>query len=181
MSTAWRYTAMILVGAVVLLGAGLYTVRSALVESRGPRGLLETRKILRQMGGEPGIARRRAQLGEILARLQRERAAQGTDAAAFSRRIEEAFAELGLELTAASEWKPVPKVEIPGAAAFERTFAGTGPFDRLLDAIATLESWPDRVRVRALSVSRHGPGKIAFTLQVTAVRSAAGEERQHGK
>jgi len=176
MSTAWRYTAMILAGAVLLLGVGLSTVRSAVVESHGPRGLLETLKILRQLGGEPGLAARKAQLSEILARLQREQRAHGADAAAFSRRIEEAFAELGLELTASSAWKPVPKVEIPGAAAFERTFAGTGPFDRLLDAIATLESWPDQVRVRSLSVTRQGPGKVAFTLEVTAVRSAAKED-----
>ena len=176
MSTAWRHTAMILAGAALLLGAGLFTVRSAVVASRSPRELLETREILRQVGGEPGLAARRAKLGEIPARLHRTQTAQGADAAAFSRRIEEAFAELGLELTASSAWKPVPKVEIPGAAAFERTFAGTGPFDRLLDAVATLESWPDEARVRAMSVTREGPGKVAFTLEVTAVRSAAGED-----
>lgn len=176
MSTAWRYTAMILAGTALLLAVGLFTVRSAMVESRGPRGLLETREILRQLGGEPGLAARKAKLEEVLAQLRQKRMAQGADAAAFSRRIEEAFAELGLELTASSEWKPVPKVEIPGAAAFERTFAGTGPFDRLLAAIATLESWPDEIRVRALSVARQRPGSVAFTLEVTAIRSAARKE-----
>ncbi len=176
MSTAWRYTAMILAGALLLLGFGLSTMRSALAESSRPRELLETRKVLRQLGGKPGLAARKARLGEIRARLQRERKAHTADAAAFSRRIEEAFAELGLELTASSPWKPVPKVEIPGAAAFERTFAGTGPFDRLLDAVATLESWPDQVRIRALSVARKGPGKVAFTLEITAVRSSVAKE-----
>jgi len=175
MSTAWRYTAMLLAGALLLLGFGLSTVRSAVVESHGPRGLLETRKVLRQLGGAPGIAERKAQLREIRARLQQERKAQGADAAAFSRRIEEAFAELGLQLTASSAWKPVTKAEIPGAFAFERTFTGTGPFDRLLDAIATLESWPDQLRVRELSITRQGPGNVAFTLEVTAVRATAKE------
>jgi hypothetical protein len=176
MSSAWRYAAMILAGAALLLGFGLFTLRSAVAESRGPRELLETREILRQLGGETGIASRRVKLDEILARLQQKRRAQDADAASFSRRIEEVFVELGLELTASSAWKPVPKVEIPGAAAFERSFSGTGPFDRLLDAVATLESWPDEARVRSLSVTRQGPGRVAFTLEVTAVRSAVKEE-----
>ena len=178
MSTAWRYTAMILAGALLLLGAGLVSMRSALGAS--PRELQETRKILRQVGGEAGIAGRKARLAGIVARLRQERMAHGADAAAFSRRIEESFAELGLELAASSDWKPVPKLKLPKAAAFERTFAGTGSFDGLLDALATLESWPDAARVRSLSVARKGPGKVAFTLEVTTVRavqSPAGEGR----
>jgi hypothetical protein len=175
MSTAWRRAAAMLAGAALLLGAGSSTLRRALVESRGPRGLLETRQLLRQWGGEPGLVARQAQLAEVFGRLRRERAARRADAAAFSRRLEEVFAELGLELTSSSEWKPVPKLKLPRAAAFERTLAGSGPFDRLLDAIATLESWPDEPRVRALSVARQGPGRVAFTLEVTVVRSAARE------
>ncbi|HEX4961813.1 MAG TPA: hypothetical protein VF173_13300 [Thermoanaerobaculia bacterium] len=175
MSTVWRYAAMILAGAVLLLGTGLYTMRTALAAGRGPREMLETRKVLRQVGGEAGLAARKAQLAGIVARLRQERVAHGADAAAFSRRIEEAFTELGLQLTASSDWKPVPKFKVPGAAAFERTFAGSGPFDRLLDALATIESWPDAARVRSLSISRQGPGKIAFTLEITAIRSATKE------
>lgn len=171
MSTAWRYTAMILAGAVLLLGTGLYTMRAALAGGPRPSEMLETRKVLRQVGGEAGLTARKARLAEIVARLRQERVAHGADAAAFSRRIEEAFAALGLQLTASSDWKPVPKFKVPGAAAFERTFAGTGPFDRLLDALATVESWPDEARVRSLSVSRQGPGKVAFTLEITAVRT----------
>jgi hypothetical protein len=171
MSTVWRYTAMILAGAVLLLGTGLYTMRTAAAGSRDPRELLETRKILQQMGGEAGLAARKARLAGMVARLRQERVAHGTDAAAFSRRIEEAFAELGVELTASSDWKPVPKFKVPTAAAFERTFAGSGPFDRLLDVLATIESWPDEARVRSLSVSRQGPGKIAFTMEITAIRT----------
>jgi hypothetical protein len=177
MSSVWRYTAMILAGAVLLLGAGLFTLRMAMAASHGPRGLIETRQVLRQLGGEAGLAARRDRLVEIAAQLRQARTAHGTDAAAFSRRIEEAFAELGLELASSSEWKPVPKFKVPGAAAFERTFAGAGPFDRLLDAVATLESWPDEVRVRALTVTRQGPGRVAFTLEITSVRSAAQEGR----
>ena len=171
MSAAWRYTVMIVAGALLLLGGGIYTVRTGLAASRGPRAAQETRKILHQLGGEPGLAARKARLAQVLALLERERAAHASDAAAFSRRIEETFAELGLELASSSEWQPVPKLKLDGAAAFERTFVGTGPFDRLLDAVATLESWPDQPRVRALSVTREGPGKVAFTLEITAVRS----------
>lgn len=180
MSTAWRYTAMTLAGAFLLLAAGLVSVHSALGASRGPRELLATRKILRQMGGEAGLAARKARLAGIVARLRQERVAHGADAAAFSRRLEEAFAEVGLELTASSDWQPVPKLKLPGAAAFERSFAGTGTFAGLLDAVATLESWPDEARVRSLSITRQGSGRIAFTLEVTAVRalrSPAGEGR----
>jgi hypothetical protein len=176
MSTVWRYTAMILAGSALLLVAGLYTACAGLAGSRGPRGLLETRKILRELGGEPGLAARKAGLAAMAARLRQERAAHASDGAAFGRRVEEAFAELGLELTSSSDWEPVPKLKIAGAAAFERTFTGTGPFDRLLDAVATLESWPDEVRVRELSVVRQGPGRVAFKLGITAVRSAVKEE-----
>lgn len=171
MSTVWRYAAMLLAGAILLLGTGLYTMHAALAGRRDPRELLETRKILQQMGGEAGLAARRMQLARIVARLRQERVAHATDAGAFSRRIEESFAALGLQLTASSDWKPVPKFKVPGAAAFERTFTGTGPFDRLLDALATIENWPDEARVRSLSISRQGPGKIAFTLEITAVRT----------
>jgi hypothetical protein len=179
-SAAWRYTVMIVAGALLLLGGGLYTVRSGLAASRGPRAAQETRKILHQLGGEPGLAARKARLAQVLARLKEERAAHVSDAAAFSRRIEETFAELGLELASSSEWQPVPKLKLDGAAAFERTFVGTGPFDRLLDAVATLESWPDQPRVRALSVTRKGPGKVAFTLEITAVRSVVKEVKVKG-
>lgn len=176
MSAAWRYTAMILAGAVLLLGAGVYTLRSGLaVISRGPRAAQETRKILHELGGAPGLASRKARLTQVLARLKEERAAHGSDGAAFSRRIEETFAGLGLELASSSDWQPVPKLKLDGAAAFERTFVGAGPFDRLLDAVATLESWPDQPRVRALSVTRKGPGQVAFTLEITAVRSLVKE------
>ena len=89
MSTVWRYTAMILAGAVLLLGTGLYTMRAALAGSREPRGVLATGKVLRQVGGEAGLAARRAQLAGLVVRLREERAAHGADAAAFSRRIEE--------------------------------------------------------------------------------------------
>lgn len=180
MSTAWRYTAVLLAGAFLLLGAGLVTMHRALGAGRAPREMLEARKILRRMGGEPGLAARKAQLAGIVARLRQEGVAHDADAAAFSRRVEEVFAELGLDLTASSDWKPVPKVKLPKAAAFERSFAGTGSFDGLLDAIATLESWPDGVRVRSLSVTRQGPGKVSFILEITAVRaipSPAGKAR----
>ena len=178
MSTVWRYTAMILAGSVLLLGTGLYTMRAALAGRRDPRGLLETRKVLRQVGGEAGLTARRIQLAGLVARLRQERVAHGADASAFSRRIEESFAALGLQLTASSDWKPVPKFKVPGAAAFERTFTGTGAFDRLLDALATIESWPDTARVRSLSVSRQGPGTIAFTLEITAVRTVRSPARE---
>ena len=176
MSTVWRYTAMILAGSALLLVAGLYTACTGLAASRGPRGLLETRKILHELGGEPGLAARKRALAGLAARLRQERVARASDGGAFSRRAEEAFAELGLELASSSDWAPVPKLKLAGAAAFQRTFAGTGPFDRLLDAVATLESWPDEVRVRSLSVVRQGPGRVAFTLEVTAVRTMVKKE-----
>jgi len=176
MSTVWRYTAMLLAGAFLLLGAGLYTACTGLALSRAPSGLGETRALLRQMGGEPGLAARKTALANLAARLRLEREARAADGGAFSRRVEETFAELGLVLTSSSDWAPVPKLKLPGAAAFQRTFTGTGPFDRLLDAMATLESWPDGARVRSLSVLRQGPGRVAFTLEVTAVRAVAGKK-----
>ena len=176
MSTPWRYTAMILAGSALLLVAGLYTACSGLALSRGPRGLQETHKILRELGGEAGLAARKRALAGLAVLLRQEREARAADGGAFSRRVEETFGELGLELASSSDWAPVPKLKLAGAAAFQRTFTGTGPFDRLLDMMATLESWPDEVRVRSLSVVRQGPGRVAFTLEVTAVRAMVKKE-----
>lgn len=178
MSTVWRYAAMILAGSVLLLGTGLYSLRSALAAGPNPREAAETRKVLRQVGGEAGLAARKAQLAGIVARLRQERVAHVADAAAFSRRVEETFAEVGVELTSSSDWKPVPKFKVPKAAAFERTFAGAGPFDGLLDAVATIESWPDEARMRSLSLTRQGPGKVAFTLEITAIRTVRSPARE---
>ena len=74
MSTVWRYTAMILAGAVLLLGMGLYSMHAALAGRRDPRELLETRKVLRQLGGEAGLASRKYQLARLVGRLRQERA-----------------------------------------------------------------------------------------------------------
>ncbi len=171
MSPAWRQAAAIAAGACLLLAAGLYSLRSGLRAGRGPRELAETREILRRVGGESGLAARRAQMAALVARLEQRRMAHAADAAAFSRRLEAAFAELGLELTASGDWKPVPNVKLPQAAAFERSFAGTGSFAALLDAVATLESWPDEGRVRSLRIGRQGEGRVFFTLEVTAIRT----------
>src|SRR4029078_2096030 len=73
MSTVWRYTAMLLAGAFLLLGAGLYTACTGLALSRAPSGLGETRALLRQMGGEPGLAARKTALANLAARLRPER------------------------------------------------------------------------------------------------------------
>src|SRR5262249_4348017 len=113
-STAWRYTSMILAGAALLLVVGFYSVRMGLAASRAPRERLATEKIFRQLGGEPGLAAKKRTLTALKAQLERERAAHRSDAGAFSRRIEETFAELGLTLTSSSEWKPVPKLKLPG-------------------------------------------------------------------
>ncbi len=180
MNAAWRSTAILWAGALLLLGAGLFSLHRGVGAGRAGREGLETRALLGRLGGARGLAARKAELVRLVLHLRREREAHRADAAGFSRRLEEAFAELGLELASSSGWKPVPKVEIPGAAAFERSFAGSGSFAALLDAVATLESWPDGVRVRSLTLTRLGAGRVAFALEVTAIRAlppSSGEGR----
>ena len=175
MKTAWRYAALLLLGSLVLGAAGLSLLRTARAQARHPQELLATQKALRRMGDAPGLAARQRALSGILARLELERLARSSDAAAFSRRLEAVFAELGLTVTSSSAWKAVPELKIEGVAAFERTFTGTGGFADLLRAVQTVESWPDQARIRALTVTPEAPGKVAWRLEVTAVRLAARE------
>jgi hypothetical protein len=175
-SAAWRHAAAILAGGALLLGAGGHLLDSGLSASRAPRRLTAVESALRQLGGEPGLAARRSLLTGLRARLAERQRAHAADADALSRRIETVCADLGLQLTAASAWTPVPRFKLAGAAAFERTLTGRGSFAALLDALATFESWPDEIRIRRLSLGGQDAGGVVFTIELAAVRSAAVRE-----
>ena len=178
MRTVWTQAALLLLGSLIAAAAGAWMVRTALAQTRIPQELLGTRKALKEIGGEQGLLARKQALIDVQESLELERSAKSSSAAAFSRRLEEVFAELGLSIRSSSDWQAVPEFKVAGAAAFERTFSGSGAFEALLDAVNTLESWPDQVRVRALSASATAPGTVAFTLEITAVRLASREESE---
>jgi hypothetical protein len=175
MTTVWRTTALLLVGSLVLVAAGFWRVATARAEARQPRELLATQKVMSRMGGSAGLAARERALGGVLARLELERTARGADAGAFSRRLEDILGELGLSVASSSGWKAVPGFKVEGAAAFERTFAGTGGFADLLGAVRTIESWPDQARVRSFTVTPGARGQVAWQLEVSLVRLVPGE------
>lgn len=176
MTHAWKTAAVLLAGALVLVAAGLWMLRAAHRDAHPPPELIATRKALHKLGGAPGLAVRQKALQGLLGRLEIERAARGADAAAFSGRLEAVLGELGLTVTSSSEWKAVPEFKVEGAAAFERVFAGSGDFAHLLEAIHTIESWPDQARVRALTVTGEAAGTVAWQLAISVVRLAPGEE-----
>ena len=82
----------------------------------------------------------------------------------------EVLEELGLRVTTATGWQPLPGFTAERSAGFARSFTGSGSFAALLDAIRTVESWSDRARVRSLSVAPDGPGSVRFTLEIAVVR-----------
>ncbi len=170
MSAAWRNALVLLLGSLLAVIAGAWLAGTARSRAGFPQELLAARDTLIEFGGEEGILRRRQKLTEIRDRLELERASKRADAAAFSQRIEEVFSELGLALTSSSEWQALPDYVRRDGAAFGRTFAGSGAFEALLDAVYTVESWPDRVEVRTLSVLPKARGEVAFTLELVAVR-----------
>ncbi len=170
MKTAWRNACILLAGALLAVTAGIWVIRSARQQARFPQQLETAKKALSEGGGEQGLLERQRFLSEMRARLALERAALDSDAATFSRRVEEVFRAVGITITASSDWQVAPEIEAGEGAAFERTFAGSGAFDALIGALHTIESWPDRARLHALSVVPGDPGTVAFTLEITVVR-----------
>jgi len=172
----WTQACLLLAGSLIALASGVWMIRTAGSQARAPDEILGTRKVLNDIGGEQGLQSRKQSLSAIRQQLRLERAAKSSDARDFSQRLEEVFAELGLVISSSSQWQAVPEFQAAGAVAFERTFAGVGAFGALLDAVHTIESWPDQARIRALTATADAPGRIAFTLEITAVRIRAEQE-----
>lgn len=170
MNSHWMQTALFAVGACIALASGLWMMRTARVQHQIPQEVVGAQKLLEKIGREQGLARRQHSLSVNLRYLEKEREAKEGDAATFSQRLEELFTELDLRITGASPWQAVPGVEIAGAAAFERTFEGNGALQSLVDAIFSIESWPDQVRVRALTVTAETSGRVSFTVEISTVR-----------
>ncbi len=176
MKAVWTQACLLLAGSLIALASGVWMVRTAGSQARIPDEILGTRKVLNDIGGEQGLQSRKQSLNVTLQHLRLERAAKTSDARGFSQRLEEVFAELDLVISSSSQWQAVPEFQAVGAVAFERTFAGVGAFEALLDAVHTIESWPDRARIRALTATAEAPGRVAFTLEITAVRIPTEQE-----
>jgi hypothetical protein len=170
MRTAWTRVSILLAGSLLAFLAALWMLRIAVVQARLPQMVETTRQAFQAHGGAQGLEDRHRLLSEIRQRLELERLAKSSDAELFNRRLGEVFVELGLAVTTTSGWRSLPGFEGGRAAGFERTITGAGTFAALLDAIRTIESWPDRARVRSLRIAPQGPGSIFFTLEIAVVR-----------
>jgi hypothetical protein len=170
MNTAWTRSSILLAGALVALLAALWMLSGVAKQAAVPRMLQAAQQAFEEHGGAQGLAERRQTLAEIHARLERQRAAMGSDAELFSRRIGQVFDELGLVVTTSSGWRALPGFEDIRTAGFERTFTGSGAFGDLLDAIGSIESWPDEARVKSLQIAPEGPGSVYFSLDIAVVR-----------
>lgn len=184
MTTAWRNAVVLLTLALAVLLAGVFILGKAWSVRRAPEEVQAVTETLETIGGTGGLTSRREALAELHRRLDLERLAKGSDAVLFNQRLEEIFDVLGLTVTASSAWTPSTWKPLPNAAgersvAFERTFSGFGSFGALLAAIRTLESWPDGVRLRALSITPEAAETVTFTFEVLVLRMsppAAGTE-----
>lgn len=172
MKTVWTRTSILLAGALLVLVASMLMLRQLAVRADVPRMLENARQTIEEYGGTQGLAERWQKLTEIHADLKRQRAAMSSDAAVFNRRLGQVFDELGLVLTTSSGWRALPGSARGRAAGFERTFTGSGAFGDLLDAIRTIESWPDHARVKSLQVVPEGYGSVSFSLDIAVVRLA---------
>ena len=165
-----RQSLLLLAMAFSLLTGGLWMHELAQRQRRAPAELQAARQALDGMGGAAGLEARRERLLEIRrALLERQRAA-ASDSAAYSRRVDELFAELGIEISAASDWQAVPEAVPAPAALFVRHYRGSGTPSDLWTALHSLESWADQARVRALEVTPRGAGRVDFTAQLAVVR-----------
>lgn len=179
MKKAWVRASILLAGSLLALAAAAWMLRTTVLQARLPQLLETANETFQEYGGAQGLADRHEALIEIHERLELERAAMSSDAELFSRRLGEVFLELGLVVTTSSGWRALPGFEGDRAAGFERTITGLGTFAALLDVVRTIESWPDRARVRSLRVVPEGPESIYFTLDIAVVRlrpSAGNEE-----
>lgn len=170
MKSAWTRAFILLAGALVAVVAAIWMLRAVAVQAAVPRMLESAQQAFEEHGGAQGMAERRQTLNEIHTRLERQHAAMSSDAELFNRRIGEVFDDLGLIVTTSSGWRPLPGFVGARAAGFERTLAGSGAFENLLDAIGTIESWPDQARVKSLQVAPEGPGFVYFSLDIAVVR-----------
>lgn len=166
----WKRAAAVLAVALVLVLVGLYMGGKAVFQVRHPREVSALAKTVTDFGGADGIVRRQKNLNWLQGYLRNELIAKSSGHAELSRRIEEVFAEVGLAVTSSSAWEGARRGTTHKAVAYERTFSGTGGFQALLDAVHTLESWPDGVRVRHLEITPRAPETVAFTLRLSAAR-----------
>jgi hypothetical protein len=172
MKTAWTRTSILLAGALLALVAAMWMLRQVTAQAALPRMLKNAQQTFEEQGGAQGLAERRQMLTEIHADLKRQRVAMSSDAAVFNRRLRQVFDELGLVLTTSSGWRALPGATRGRAAGFERTLTGSGAFGDLLDAIGTIESWPDHARVKSLLIVPEGYGSVSFRLDIAVVRLA---------
>ena len=172
MKAAWKSAVVLLACAVVAMIAGAWMTWTARSQARLPQEMLAARGALIELGDQQGLIAGRQALADVRERLELERTARASNAAVFSRQVEAAFAELDLSITSSSDWQAVPEISGDHAAGFERTFEGSGAFGALLDAVHTIESWPDRAGIRALTVWPEATGTVAFTLKIATIRHA---------
>lgn len=180
MKTVWRNTIILLIVSLLILTAGFWMAGLAWSEAGSLQQLNAVKRALNDFGGERGIADRQKTLSEIRDQFKQELAAKRSDAVGFSRRVEEVFAQLHLVITASSGWQAIPEFTGKEAVAFKRTFSGFGAFGSLLNAIHTLENWPDRVRIRSLSVLPETAGRVSFTIEIATMRLARPEPEKEG-
>lgn len=182
MRTMWQQTALLACGCLLALACGLWTAHQSWQRQRAPQDVAQARQTLETMGGAAGLASRRQSLQEIRQHLERERDAKASNGAVFSRRLEATFGELDLQLHGSTPWQAVPGLDMPGATAFERRLSGVGSWQGLLDAVHSLESWPDQSRIRSLTLTAPEPGgttqppEVAFELEISIIRRRPGHE-----
>lgn len=176
MKTAWRNATVVLVGAVLALTAGVWMILTARAQARFPREIQAAREALLSAGGEQSLQSGLRTLAKFRHSFELEQAARDSDAAVFSQRVEEVLAELGLSITTSSDWQPVPELAREETVAFERTFVGSGALAALLDAVHSIERWPDRAAVRALAVTPEAEGSVAFSVKIALVRNKRSSE-----
>ena len=178
MRTIWVMALGTAFAGLAVAATGLWMLRlerrhRALAEQlERAQGAME--QVDRRQGGIPEL---RDRLRERKAWLESRRSAYQSDAAAFSRRVEDVFTELGVDVTASSGWVAWSEFEgkEEGKAAFERTFEGAGSFHSLLSAVRTIESWPDTPRLRTLEVTpASAEQRLNFNLTLVVVRTGGG-------
>lgn len=182
MKSMWQQTAVLILGGGLALTCGLWTAHRGWQRLQAPQELTQTQRTLEAMGGSEGLASRRQSLIGIRQRLELERDAKASSGAVFSQRLEDIFGQMDLRLHGSTSWQAVPGLDMPGAMAFERRFTGVGSWQGLLDAVHSLESWPDQSRIRSLTLtiptldgaapSQEAPPhlEVAFDLEVSVIR-----------
>ncbi len=101
--------------------------------------------------------------------------ASGRPPQLLQKALHDLFVAFGIEVLATTPWQSESDNNDKTRVIFSKTFELRGELGALVDALHSLEGWPDRLMVTRLSLLPDAEGGVQCKWQITAVREAPDE------